>query len=115
MSTATALPPATPLRCWYESFSPAGLTDLELLSLLLFYKHADPQTGEVQLSVASIHKKIRTTASMPAKMKFHDQRQLIGAAVDSLADKGILQTITPGVSADPGKPGVAARRRIVFK
>lgn len=101
----------TPLQAWMLCFDASALSQLESLCLHCFAQRADPQTGEVELSVAKIHKLVRTSM---APGNSHAQRHLVGDAVDSLAAKGILQTIRPGVMAEPGKPGVCAKRRIVI-
>jgi len=101
----------TPLQAWTLLFDASSLTELESLCLHCFAQRADPQTGEVELSVAKIHKMIRRSM---AQDKFHAQRQLVGEAVDSLTAKRIIETIKPGVMAEPGKRGVCAKRRIVL-
>lgn len=101
----------TPIAKWAASVNFRNISDVEALCLHCLVAKADSQTGRVNLSVAAIHKQIRS--SLPAG-SFHDKRKIVADAVDSLTAKGIIETVTPGVPAEPGKPGVAAKRRIVL-
>lgn len=91
MTESTLTAPTIQQRFAAFAASPAAreLSDLEFQCLFLFQSHANPETAIVAISCG----RIARTLTLKGRMG----RETAAVAVDSLASKGFLETVEPGV------------------